>query len=162
MPIVPGRAASVMSGISNLARWSGRSRPVHCGSDKAECGANLAKVYHEADPGDALVLDGGVYAGSGNAVLTIDKSVTLKAQVTSKVVLDGQGKRTVLSIKGGDVHVIGLNITGGNADDVSIAARTLVRCLQKLPGRHALMIGARISPRPISADDFHSRCVFAY
>ena len=53
------------------------------------------------------------------AVLYIDRSVTIEAEVTGSVVLDGKGVRRVIFVSsGGSAELIGLNITGGYACDV--------------------------------------------
>ena len=53
---------------------------------------------------------------SGSAIC-IDRAVTIEAQVSGSVVLDGNGGRRVFWIKpGGTAGLVGLNITGGFAD----------------------------------------------
>jgi len=52
---------------------------------------------------------------SGSAIC-IDRAVTIEAQVSGSVVLDGNGGRRVFEIKpGGTAGLVGLNITGGSA-----------------------------------------------
>ena len=53
---------------------------------------------------------------SGSAIC-INRAVTIEAQVSGSVVLDGNGGRRVFWIKpGGTAGLVGLNITGGFAD----------------------------------------------
>lgn len=59
-----------------------------------------------------------LHAGTFNvtSTLIINRSVTIMADsVDGSVVLDGLGERQVLSIEGGGVRLVGLNITRGSA-----------------------------------------------
>ena len=67
---------------------------------------------------DTIVLGPGEYTGNGvltNAVLTINKGITLEAAEPGKAVLDGNNQRRVVRIDTADgmVALKGLNITGG-------------------------------------------------
>jgi hypothetical protein len=71
-----------------------------------------------ADPTiDAIVLLDGVY--NLTSTLEIDRSVSIRADAAGKAVLNGQGQVRVLYIHtSGTVDLNGLQITGGNADNV--------------------------------------------
>ena len=58
---------------------------------------------------------GDLHYCSGSAIC-IDRALTIEAQVSGSVVLDGNGGRRVFWIKpGGTAGLVGLNITGGSA-----------------------------------------------
>ena len=64
------------------------------------------------------------WSRSGSA-LCIDRHVTIEAEVAGSVVLDAKGARRVIYIsplRYGRAELIGLNITGGAADNVSSRA----------------------------------------
>ena len=68
---------------------------------------------------DVIRLDAGTYEVS--TTLTVDRNVTITADVVGEsVVLDGQGARRVMTIDGGTVRLIGLNITRGSADQARV------------------------------------------
>ena len=55
------------------------------------------------------------------SALCIDRTVTIVAEVPGSVVLDAKGARRVVYVStAGRAELIGLNITGGAADDVSL------------------------------------------
>ena len=56
----------------------------------------------------------------GGAALCIDRNVTIEAEVAGSVVLDAKGARRVIYVStAGRAELIGLNIMGGSADNVS-------------------------------------------
>ena len=56
----------------------------------------------------------------GGSALCIDRNVTIEAEVAGSVVLDAKGARRVMYVStAGRAELIGLNITGGDADTVS-------------------------------------------
>ena len=56
----------------------------------------------------------------GSAALCIDRDVTIEAEVAGSVVLDAKGARRVIYVPTtGRAELIGLNITGGSAYNVS-------------------------------------------
>ena len=78
----------------------------------------LQAAIDAANDGDELVLANGTYTGStytGNQVLEIRKSITIRAQHPRGAVLDGQNARRVVSITSGTVVLEGLDITRGRA-----------------------------------------------
>ena len=88
---------------------------VQCvGLSAATCGANLNTAL--SGSADEVVLEDGTYNG---LTFTIGRDVTLRAQNVGQAVLDGESTRRVLRINSGTVIVEGLNITNGNADNVS-------------------------------------------
>ena len=85
----------------------------------------LQAAVDAAAPGATLVLEDGDYTGKSGCVLSISKSITIRAKNTGRAVLDGEGKWRVVDLSGGDVALQGLNITGGKVtgyDDVRLAA----------------------------------------
>ena len=59
----------------------------------------------------------------GSAALCIDRNVTIEAEVAGSVVLDAKGARRVIYVStGGRAELVGLNITGGAAENVSCLA----------------------------------------
>jgi len=52
-----------------------------------------------------------------NTTLDIGRNVTIEAEAWGSAVLVGGGEETVLRITGGAVELIGLNVTGGNAQE---------------------------------------------
>eukprot|EP00964_Phaeocystis_antarctica_P055963 scaffold32964_cov64-Phaeocystis_antarctica.AAC.1 len=59
----------------------------------------------------------------GSSALCIDRAVTIEAEVAGSVVLDAKGARRVIYVStAGRAELIGLNITGGAAEDVSFLA----------------------------------------
>ena len=78
---------------------------------------SLQAVHDDArvEAKDTIVLGPGKYTGSGAAVLTIEKGITVEAAEPGKAVLDGNNQRRVVRIDTADgmVALKGLNITGG-------------------------------------------------
>ena len=59
----------------------------------------------------------------GGSALCIDRHVTIEAEVAGSVVLDAKGARRVIYVwTAGRAELIGLNVTGGAAEDVSLLA----------------------------------------
>ena len=78
----------------------------------------LQAALDAASNGDELVLANGTYTGSGsNGMLTIGKSITIRALHAHGAILDGQNARRVVYITSGTVVLEGLDITGGHAAD---------------------------------------------
>ena len=73
----------------------------------------LQDAVDAAAQGATLVLEDGYYTGKSGSVLSISKSITIRAKNTGRAVLDGEKKWRVVDISGGDVALEGLNITGG-------------------------------------------------
>ena len=75
-----------------------------------------------------IVLVAGTYEFNDNmcsdqwgSALCIDRSVTIEAEVAGSVVLDAKGARRFVHVStAGRAELIGLNITGGAADYVSL------------------------------------------
>ena len=86
----------------------------------------LQAAVDAAAPGATLVLEDGDYTGNTSigCVLSVSKSITIRARNTGRAVLDGEGKWRVVDLSGGDVALQGLNITGGKVtgDRVRLAA----------------------------------------
>ena len=56
----------------------------------------------------------------GGSALCIDRNVTIEAEVAGSVVLDAKGARRVIYVPtAGRAELVGLNVTGGSADNVS-------------------------------------------
>ena len=73
-----------------------------------------------------------------DTTLSIDRAVTIKAEVAGTVMLDGQGdRRVVLVSSGGVAELIGLNITGGSAEEVS-RTRCMITCRPTMPALHSV------------------------
>jgi hypothetical protein len=87
---------------------------------------NLVQVLANASAGDEIRLANGTYTPS--ATLAIDKSITFRALSMGGAVLDGQHTRQVLRITDGNVHLVGLNITGGKHTDVRPCSRPCHVC----------------------------------
>ena len=79
----------------------------------------LQAALDSATAGDELVLQDGVYTGSGVNVLEIDMDITIRAENAGQAVLDGQDSRRVIQIDGGTVVLDGLDITKGYTSGVS-------------------------------------------
>lgn len=109
-----GDALHSSSHAAALRRELSTTTIVACGSNAATCGANLATAYANAADGDVLLLQDGTYTGSGTTMLTVSKSITLRAQTPGQAVLDGQNARRVLRVSSGTVVVDGLSITRGS------------------------------------------------
>ena len=59
----------------------------------------------------------------GGSALCINRDVTIEAEVAGTVVLDAKGARRVIDVSdAGRAELIGLNVTGGAAEDVSLLA----------------------------------------
>ena len=59
----------------------------------------------------------------GGSALCIDRNVTIEAEVAGSVVLNAKGARRVIYVAAaGRAELVGLNITGGEAFDVSSLA----------------------------------------
>ena len=65
-----------------------------------------------------IIMEPGTYLLT--AQLSIGKNIVLEAAQPGTVVLDGQGSTHILSIASGIVHLIGLHLTGGYANAVSL------------------------------------------
>lgn len=116
----------------------------------------LQNAIAGATPGDVLALQPGTYAGA----VVIDKSLTLLAR--GDVVIDGQGKGTVITVAAPDVTLRGLTVTGSGmdgqtldagikiikkADRVTVEGNTLLGNLHGIDvhgGKDARVIGNRI------------------
>ena len=88
----------------------------------------LQAAVDAAAPRATLVLEDGLYTGKSGSVLSISKSITIRAKNPGRAVLDGETKWRVVEISGGNVALEGLNITGGKIgkttgeDSVRLAA----------------------------------------
>ena len=84
-------------------------------------GADLQRAIAGSAPGDVLILAPGIYPGP----FVIDHALTLRGE--AGVVLDGQGKGTVVTITGHDITVTGLEITrsGGRGEDMDAGVKTV-------------------------------------
>jgi hypothetical protein len=77
-----------------------------------------------------IVLVAGTYefdddmcSNEGGSALCIDRNVTIEAEVAGTVVLNAKGaRRVVYVLDAGRAELVGLNITGGDADRVSSLA----------------------------------------
>ena len=77
-----------------------------------------------------IVLKAGTYefdddmcSDEGGSALCIDRDVTIEAEVSGSVVLNAKGARRVIYVSAaGRAELVGLNITGGQADYVSSPA----------------------------------------
>ena len=80
-------------------------------------GEDALQVAHDtASPGDLLVLDDGVFtSSSGASVLSITKSITIRALNPGQAVVDGENARRGIHITSGVVVLHGLNVTKGSA-----------------------------------------------
>jgi hypothetical protein len=85
-------------------------RPVSPGS------GTLQAELDAASDGDELVLADGMYTGSGDDVLEINKDITIRAQNAGQAILDGEDTRRVIKVSSGTVDLEGLSIINGNAD----------------------------------------------
>jgi hypothetical protein len=76
---------------------------------------------------DKILVAAGTYSFTTNmctdSAICIDRAVTIEAQVPGSVVLDANGGRRVFEITSGGT-LIGLNITGGDAQGVSARSST--------------------------------------
>ena len=77
----------------------------------------LQAALDSATAGDELVLQDGVYTGSGDNVLEIDMDITIRAENAGQAVLDGSAARRVVKITSGTVVLDVLNITNGRLQD---------------------------------------------
>ena len=67
--------------------------------------------------------DDDMCSNQGGSALCIDRNVTIEAEVAGSVVLDAKGARRVIYVSAaGRAELVGLNITGGDADRVSSLA----------------------------------------
>ena len=82
----------------------------------------------------------------GGSALCIDRNVTIEAEVAGSVVLDAKGARRVIYVfTAGRTELIGLNITGGDADYVSFLAS-----IEPMHTRD-------VAPNPCTRVKFHRR-----
>jgi len=59
-------------------------------------------------------------SNEGGSALCIDRNVTIEAEVSGSVVINAKGARRVIYVSNtGRAELVGLNITGGQADYVS-------------------------------------------
>lgn len=105
--------------------------PAGCGDCTQAQPCSLQTALDQAINGDTIYLAEGTYIGSGGAVVTVTKSITLaggwdgaataplmRNPVTHVTKLDGQGQRRVVYIGGGvNVTLDGLHVLGGLAGD---------------------------------------------
>ena len=76
----------------------------------------LQIAHDAASPGDVLVLNDGVFtSSSGASVLSITKSITIRALNPGQAVVDGEDARRGIHITSGVVVLHGLNVTKGSA-----------------------------------------------
>ena len=80
-----------------------------------------------------IIMEPGTYLLT--AQLSIGKNIVLEAAQPGTVVLDGQGSTRILSIASGIVHLIGLHLTGGYANAVSLLP---IECLPLKLAEHFL------------------------
>ena len=75
------------------------------------------QIEHDAaSSGDVLVLNDGVFtSSSGASVLSITKSITIRALNPGQAVVDGEDARRGIHITSGVVVLHGLNVTKGSA-----------------------------------------------
>jgi hypothetical protein len=67
--------------------------------------------------------DDDMCSNEGGSALCIDRDVTIEAEVAGTVVLNAKGARTVIYVSNtGTAELVGLDITGGEADHVSSLA----------------------------------------
>lgn len=80
----------------------------------------LQEALNRAPDGSELVLADGTYRGSGSHLLTITKSITIRAEHPGRAVLDGEEARCVVQIskhKHRRVVLDGLKVTRGKGQN---------------------------------------------
>ena len=91
----------------------------------------LQAALDAARDSDELVLADGIYEGSGDEVIKIEKSITIRAMNARGAILNGQDARRVVSIvTSGSVVLEGLKITGGRGTS-SVSASHLRKALHR-------------------------------
>ena len=80
----------------------------------------LQAALNAAKDGDELVLADGTYTGSGDNVLEISKSITIRANPRGAI-LNGQKVRRIMHITSGTVVLDGLDITSGSVHVSALA-----------------------------------------
>jgi hypothetical protein len=84
----------------------------------------LQTALDTATAGDVLELEDGTYTGTGDNVVEIGKSITIRAQNAGQAVLDGEDTRRVISITSGTTVLEGLSSTKGFTQGLaSVCAR---------------------------------------
>ena len=85
----------------------------------------LQIAHDAASPGDVLVLNDGVFtSSSGASVLSITKSITIRALNPGQAVVDGENARRGIHITSGVVVLHGLNVTKGSTSGNVIYAHS--------------------------------------
>jgi hypothetical protein len=99
------------------------SPPLHPGSQYAYSSSDfIAALNDSAVSRIVLVADGDMCSNGGGSALCIDRDVTIEAEVAGSVVLNAKGVRRVIYVSAaGRAELVGLNITGGNAKNVSLS-----------------------------------------
>ena len=76
----------------------------------------IAATVATASDGDVIMLSDGRYTASGgSALVTISKSITIQARSQGAAILDAEGMRRVVAVRGGRVTLSGLVVRGGRA-----------------------------------------------
>lgn len=102
------------------------------GTSVAAGAGTLQAALNAASDGDELVLADGKYTGSGGQVLSIGKSITIRALNAGQAILDGENARTVVYISSGTVVLSGLHITKVSlhtSRNLGGASTALLKCL---------------------------------
>jgi len=105
------------------------SPPLHPGSQYAYSSSDLIAALNDRAV-SRIVLKAGTYefdddmcSNEGGSALCIDRNVTIEAEVAGTVVLNATGARRVIYVAAaGRAELVGLNITGGQANSVSSLA----------------------------------------
>jgi hypothetical protein len=100
------------------------SPPLHPGSQYADSSSDLVSTLGNNSAVSRIILKAGTYefdddmcSNEGGSALCIDRNVTIEAEVAGSVVLNAKGARRVIYVAAaGRAELVGLNITGGEAD----------------------------------------------
>ena len=103
--------------------------PLQSGSQYAYSSSDLKAALGDSAV-SSIVLKAGTYefdndmcSNEGGSALCIDRDVTIEAEVAGTVVLNAKGARRVIYVSNtGRAELVGLDITGGEAYDVSSLA----------------------------------------
>jgi hypothetical protein len=104
------------------------SPPLHPGSQYAYSSSDFIAALNDSAVSRIVLVagtyefDGDMCSNGGGSALCIDRDVTIEAEVAGSVVLNAKGVRRVIYVSAaGRAELVGLNITGGNAKNVSLS-----------------------------------------
>ena len=90
----------------------------------------------------------------GGSALCIDRNVTIEAEVAGSVVLDAKGARRVIYVAAaGGAELVGLNITGGTANNVRFLTSSIEPTCETFGSSHLASAGGWHPHRRLGRSD---------